>query len=80
MSLLSEKVVREGVLFMGPAAPLFLERVCRYHLNGISLEALEPALLSPFAQSVEREAVRIIGQKSAERLAENIRCLRQQPY
>jgi hypothetical protein len=76
MSLLSEKVVREGVLFLGPAAPLFLERVCRYHLNGICLEAIEPALLPTLAQSVEREAVRIVGQKNAERLAENIRCLR----
>lgn len=80
MSVLSERVVREGVLFLGPAAPLFLERVCRYHLNGISLEGLEPALLPDFARSVEREAVRIVGQKNAERLAEKIRCLRQLPH
>lgn len=72
MSQLSEKVLTTSVLYLGPAARMFLERQTKYHLNGLAFDDLQLTHLPELARWVNISAGLIIDKVRAKELSEKI--------
>ena len=75
MSALSDKALALSVQYLGPAAQIFLERQTKHHLDGLTLDALEPRHLPELAKWVNISAALLIDPAQAKELSQKISTL-----
>lgn len=72
MSVLSEKVLKVTVEYIGPSAERFLERQTAAHLNGLAFKDLGPEHLPELSKWVNTSAGLLVGKDKAAELAGKI--------
>jgi hypothetical protein len=75
MSQLSESVLKETTVYLGPASKKFLERQTQAHLNSLQFDNLEKQHIDELAKWVGISAGLLIGKDKAEDLVKKIRQL-----
>ena len=75
MSQLSESVLKETTVYLGPASGKFLERQTQSHLNGLPFDKLEKQHLEDLVKWVGISAGLLIGKDKAEELVKKIQGL-----
>ena len=75
MSVLSEKVLKEATVYLGPASKMFLERQTKSHLAGLEFDNLEKQHLPELGRWVELSAGMLIPKEKAKELADKIRTM-----
>lgn len=72
MSILSEKVLKLTVEYIGPSAERFLERQTSVHLNGLAFKDLAPSHLPELCKWVNTSGGLLVGKEKAAELAGKI--------
>lgn len=75
MSILSEKVLKETTVYLGPASKMFLERQTKAHLGGLVFDNLEKQHLAELGRWMELSAGMLIPKDKAKELADKIRAM-----
>lgn len=75
MSVLSEKVLKETTVYLGPASKMFLERQTKGHMNGLTFDQLEPKHLVELGKWIEISAGLLIPKEKAKELADRIKSM-----
>jgi len=75
MSQLSDSVLKETTVYLGPASKKFLERQTQAHLNGLLFDNLECQHLDELVKWIEISAGLLIGKDKAADLVTKIRTL-----
>jgi hypothetical protein len=75
MSVLSDRVLRAGTVFLGPAAQTFFERQTRLHMAGLPFNVLDTRHLPELARWIEISAALLIGDAKAKLLAQQVRAM-----
>lgn len=66
MNMISEKVLRLTINYLGPASQRFLERQTRSHMNGLNFAELKEEHLPELFKWIELSARLIINDKAEE--------------
>jgi hypothetical protein len=72
MNELSDRVSKLSMVYLGPAAPVFLERQTRFHMNGLAFSALQKEHLPELAHWVLISASLLIDKGKAKELSDKI--------
>ena len=72
MSALSEKALEISVMYLGPAAKVFMERQTKFHLDGLAFDSLEPQHVAALAKWVNISGALVIDPVKAKELSEKI--------
>ena len=75
MSILSDKVLKLTIDYIGPSSLAFLERQTKHHLSGLEFTSLEKSHLPELAKWVGISAGLLIDKKRAAELSEKIKML-----
>ncbi len=75
MSQLSESILKETTVYLGPASKKFLERQTQAHLNGLQFDNLEIQHRDELVKWVGISAGLLIGKDKAAELATKIQRL-----
>ncbi len=72
MSILSDRVLKVTIDYIGPSSQAFLERQTKHHLNGLEFVNLEKSHLPELSRWVGISAGLLIDKKRAQELADKI--------
>jgi hypothetical protein len=73
MSQLSDRVLKEVTVYLGPATKTFLERQTKSHMNGLAFDDVSSANIPELAKWVETSAGLLIGKDQSKEIADKIR-------
>lgn len=72
MSILSDRVLKITIDYIGPSSQAFLERQTKHHLNGVDFAKLDKSHLPELSRWVGISASLLVDKKRALELADKI--------
>lgn len=76
MSQLSDRVLALSIVYLGPAAKMFLDRQTNAHMKGLKFEDISPSNLPDLAKWISISAGLLIGKEQADEFAQRIKDIR----